>query len=310
MCGPTDSSMWYDEQVKLWGDTYKDSHGTVKLIPNAKGKHIPEVNVYDWHESESYWEQMENHIPHIKKLYIVGGEPFMIDQHYAFLQKCVDQGYAKDMVVEYNSNITNIPQRAWDIWKHFRRIGIGASIDAIGDLNYYIRYPSRFKKIWENLNKLSSADGNFKIWYATTISVYNVFVLPEMLEYIVRNTLPRVNDDDMKPIMSPHPLHGPHFLNIRMLPKKVKDKIANKFEDSKENLDNIIDEFILDESRNIASKDQMRKILDTYKEFMYAKDMSASIPKFWEHTRKLDAIRGHKFEEYCPEMYQLIKDTE
>ena len=25
---------------------------------------------------------------------------------------------------------------------------------------------------------------------------------------------------------------------------------------------------------------------------MYAKDMSASIPKFWEHTRKLDAIRG------------------
>ena len=79
MCGPTDSSMWYDEQVKLWGDTYKDSHGTVKLVPNAKGKHVPEVNVYDWHESESYWEQMEIHIPHIKKLYIVGGEPFMID---------------------------------------------------------------------------------------------------------------------------------------------------------------------------------------------------------------------------------------
>ena len=31
---------------------------------------VPEVNVYDWHESESYWKQMENHIPHIKKLYI------------------------------------------------------------------------------------------------------------------------------------------------------------------------------------------------------------------------------------------------
>ena len=310
MCGPTDSSMWYDEQVKLWGDTYKDSHGTVKLIPNAKGKHVPEVNVYDWHESESYWEQMENHIPHIKKLYIVGGEPFMIDQHYAFLQKCVDQGYAKDMVVEYNSNITNIPQRAWDIWKHFRRIGIGASIDAIGDLNYYIRYPSHFKKIWENLNKLSSADGNFKIWYATTISVYNVYTLPEMLEFIITNTLPRVNDDDMKPIMSPHPLHGPHFLNIRMLPQPIKDKIADKFEQSKENLDSVINKFIVDESRNTASKEQMRTILDTYKEFMYAKDMSASLPKFWEHTRKLDAIRGHKFEDYCPEIYEMLKPYE
>ena len=308
MCGPTDSSMWYDEQVKLWGDTYKDSHGTVKLIPNAKGKHVPEVNVYDWHESETYWEQMKHHIPHIKKLYIVGGEPFMIDQHYAFLQKCVDQGYAKDIVVEYNSNITNIPQRAWDIWKHFRRIGIGASIDAIGDLNDYIRHPSHFSKIWENLTKLSSADGNFKMWFATTISVYNVYTLPEMLEFIIRNTLPRVNDDDMKPIMSPHPLHGPYFLNIRMLPKGVKDKIASKYETSKQHLELIIDEFILDEKRNLASKHQMLKILDTYKEFMYAKDMSDKLPKFWEHTRRLDKIRGHSFETSCPEMYNLLKE--
>jgi hypothetical protein len=308
MCGPTDSSMWYDEQVKLWGDTYKDSHGTVKLIPNAKGKHVPEVNVYDWHESETYWEQMKHHIPHIKKLYIVGGEPFMIDQHYAFLQKCVDQGYAKDIVVEYNSNITNIPQRAWDIWKHFRRIGIGSSIDAIGDLNDYIRHPSHFSKIWENLTKLSSADGNFKMWFATTISVYNVYTLPEMLEFIIRNTLPRVNDDDMKPIMSPHPLHGPYFLNIRMLPKGVKDKIASKYETSKQHLELIIDEFILDEKRNLASKHQMLKILDTYKEFMYAKDMSDKLPKFWEHTRRLDKIRGHSFETSCPEMYNLLKE--
>ena len=119
-------------------------------------------------------------------------------------QKCVDQGYAKDMIVEYNSNITNIPKRAWDIWKHFRRIGIGASIDAIGDLNYYIRYPSHFKKIWENLNKLSSADGNFKVWYATTISVYNVYIPSEMLEFIIQIRYPRVNDDDMKSIMSPN----------------------------------------------------------------------------------------------------------
>jgi hypothetical protein len=140
--------------------------------------------------------------------------------------------------------------------------------------------------------------------------VYNVLVLPEMLEFIIRNTLPRVNDDDMKPIMSPHPLHGPHFLNIRMLPESVKNIVADKFEDSKENLDNIIDEFILDESRNTASKQQMRKILDTYKEFMYAKDMSASLPKFWEHTRKLDAIRGHNFEDYCPEMYEMLKPYE
>ena len=69
MCGPTDSNQWYDDQVKLWGDTYKDSHGMVKLIPNEKGKHQPEVNVYDWHDSEQYWVQMEKQIPCKKTLY-------------------------------------------------------------------------------------------------------------------------------------------------------------------------------------------------------------------------------------------------
>ena len=140
----------------------------------------------------------------------------MIDPHYTFLQKCVDKGYAKDIVVEYNSNLTNIPQRAWNIWKHFRKIGIGASIDAIGDLNRYIRYPSDFKTIWKNLEKLSTAEGNFSVWIAATINVYNVWELPEIIEHYLRNELPRINDDDVKPIISPHPLHGPQFLNIRM----------------------------------------------------------------------------------------------
>ena len=35
----------------------------------------PEVNVYDWHDSEQYWVQMEKQISFVKKLYIVGGEP-------------------------------------------------------------------------------------------------------------------------------------------------------------------------------------------------------------------------------------------
>ena len=307
MCGPTDSDQWYDDQANLWGDEYTDSHGVVKLIKNNSGRYQPEINVYNWHEGNYFWNQMEEQIHNIQKLYIVGGEPFLIEQHYNFLQKCVDQGVAKNIVVEYNSNITNIPTKAWDIWKHFYRIGIGASIDAIGDLNHYIRYPSKFSIIWRNLEKLSAAEGNFKMWMATTISVYNVLVLPEILEFILKNKLPRVNDDDNKPIMTPHPLHGPHFLNIRMLPKNVKNIVAKKFNDWKPKLSDTIDEYITNERRKKSSKKQMNDILDTYINFMFAKDMSSSLPKFWEHTDKLDNMREIYFKDYCPEMYDLLK---
>ena len=306
MCGPTDSNMWYEDQVKLWGPNYNDSHGEVTLVQNEKGKYVPKDNVYDWHDSEHYWDQMDNMIPNIKKLYIVGGEPFMIDQHYVFLQKCIDRGFAKNIVVEYNSNITNIPERAWKIWKHFKFIGIGASIDAIGDLNYYIRFPSRFDKIWENLTKLSSAEGNFSIWLATTFNIYNIWVLPEIMEYYIVNSLPRVNDHDHKPIMSPHPLHGPQFLNIKSLPKAVKDLVAQKFRDKTQHLYDVIDTTHFKDGRKKAMKKQAKQIIDTYIKFMYAEDLSNLPNHFWEHTNRLDKIRGHYFKDYCPEMYEML----
>ena len=43
---------------------------------------------------------------------------------------------------------------------------------------------------------------------------------------------------------------------------------------------------------------------------MYAKDFSDALPMFWKTTRKLDAIRGHSIEDYIPELYNLLKDTE
>jgi hypothetical protein len=310
MCGPTDSSMWYEDQVKLWGDSYKDSHGKVKLIKNAKGKYEPETNLYDWHESDHYWVQMDNNIDQIRKLYIVGGEPLMIDRHYEFLQKCVDRDCAKNIIVEYNTNMTNIPQRAWDVWKHFKQVNIGASVDGVGDLQYYMRPPSRFDKIHENLLKVSKAEGNFKVWIAATINVFNVLHFPEFMEWILLNKIPRVNDDEWRPIITPHPLHGPKFYNIRMLPGWAKDHIKQKYEDYKPRLLKIIDESNFTEERKEASRRDAVGLLDQYVDYMYAKDFSEHLEQFWYATRKLDKIRGHSIEKYIPELYELLKDTE
>jgi glutamate-1-semialdehyde 2,1-aminomutase len=302
--------MWYEDQVKLWGPSYKDSHGKVKLIQNEKGKYVPENNVYDWHESDHYWEQMDANISEIRKLYIVGGEPLMIDRHYEFLQKCVDEGVANKITVEYNSNLTNIPQRAWDVWKHFKRIQIGASVDGVGDIQYYMRPPSHFDKIYENLIKLSEAEGNFKVWIAATINVFNVLHFPEFMEWIILNKIPKVNDDNVRPIITPHPLHGPKFYNIRMLPKFAKDAIKEKYEQYKPKLEKLIEESDFTDDRKKASKREVNKLLDQYVDYMYAKDFSEFMPQFWEATRRLDKIRGHSIEESIPELYELIKDTE
>jgi sulfatase maturation enzyme AslB (radical SAM superfamily) len=310
MCGPTDSSQWYDDQAELWGTEYKDSHGVVTLIKNNKDRYVPETDVYSWHESDSYWEQMDQQIPQITKLYIVGGEPLLIDRHYEFLQKCIDQNQADKIIVEYNTNLTNVPLRALEVWKHFKQVNVGASIDGVGDINHYMRYPSNFDQIHKNLLKLSNAEGNFKIWIAATINVFNVLHFPEFMEWILLNKISRVNDDNWRPIITPHPLHGPKFYNIRMLPAFAKNHIKEKYESYKPKLIEIINNTNWTEERKIASRRDAIGLLDQYIDYMYAKDFSESLPMFWKATRKLDKIRGHSIEHYIPELYELIKDTE
>ena len=173
MCGPTDSSQWYEDQVKMFGNTYQDTQGIVNLQKDGKGKYKPVVDIYGWYENSSLWGQLEENMSKIRHLYLVGGEPLMINEHYAFLQKCVDRGEASHIVLEYNTNITNIPDRAWNIWKHFERIEIGASVDGIGKVVEYIRHPVKWEIIERNMWALDNAEGNFKLWLAPTIGILN-----------------------------------------------------------------------------------------------------------------------------------------
>jgi len=300
MCGPTDSNMWYEDTVKLWGPQYKDSGQKIKLIKNAKGKHVPDVDIYSWYENSSFWKDLEKEIPVVERLYIVGGEPLMIDQHYEFLQKCIDANRADKIVIEYNTNITNIPERAWNIWKNFQRVQIGMSVDAVGPINDYIRNPSKWRKIEENMRKLDAAEGEFKIWWAATIQAYNLVHLPEMMMWKIQQNFKRINVDvKHKSVISPHPLHSPRFLNIKVFPKESKQWIENYFEVWKIRAET--------EITDLLHRKHFCKILDTYIKYMWADDYSNELEKFWHYTKTLDASRNEKLKDTCETTWKLLK---
>lgn len=311
MCGPTDSHMWYDDQVAMFGPTYKESVGTVTLVQNEEtGRWNPTEDIYGWHESDTFWQQMEEKLmPGLKSIYVVGGEPFMITRHWEFLEKCIERGYAKDMIVEYNSNVTNVPPRAWDIWKHFKEIQIGMSIDAIGPLNDYIRHPAKWSQIEANMRKLDVAEGNFRVWMAATIQVLNIDKLPDMMIWMIKQEWKRINTTKLVPI-TPHPLHHPQWLNMQILPLEVKQSILETFEKKKPE----IREAIFSLTTIGPEKKEKRyqaclEILTKYSKFLMQKDMSNMLPRFWENSSKLDELRDESLEQANPELYELIKHT-
>jgi len=299
MCGPTDSNMWYEDTVKLWGPQYTDSGQKIKLVKNEKGKHKPDKDIYSWYNSKDFWIDLENEIPNIERLYIVGGEPLMIDQHYDFLQKCIDADRSNKIVIEYNTNITNIPQRAWNIWKHFERIQIGMSVDAVGPINDYIRNPSKWWKIEENMRKLDDAEGEFKIWWAATIQAYNLIHLPEMMMWKINQNFKRINVHvDHKSVISPHPLHNPKFLNIKIFPEESKKWITQYFNEWKVRADT--------EIPNNLNRKHFKKILDSYVNYMWADDYSEYLEKFWYYTKTLDQSRSESLKEVSPKTWDLL----
>jgi pyruvate-formate lyase-activating enzyme len=309
-CACTDSSGWYNEQYNVYGlDYFYDTHGRVDLVLGENGNWEPKNKDYDWCLSDKFWSDLESKIKYIKHIYIVGGEPLLIKNHLKFLKKCVEQGRADKIRLEYNTNITVLSDEVLSIWKNFKEVRIGASIDGYGKINDYIRYPSKWENVLRNLKKIDEAEGNFKVWIAFTVQVYNIFYLPEIIKWKLESSFKRVNSlNNPKPFLTFHPLHTPPYLNVKVLPKNIKKKIENKFNDFYPWLDNWAKENHPEQVERLSKK--IRETLGSYVNYMNAEDKSELIPEFWQFTRKLDKLRNQKIEESLPEFYNLIKETE
>jgi len=89
-------------------------------------------------------------------IYWCGGEPLISQDHYMVLEKLIAMGLSHKVKVRYNSNFTVLKYKTkdiFDLWKNFKSVHILISIDAVGEINDYIRSGSNWKEICENILK-------------------------------------------------------------------------------------------------------------------------------------------------------------
>ena len=322
MCYPGESSHWYQE----WYDTFRYRHiiyeGTqAKSLPKFTGPGNTKLTIgldknkkaaitqyqvldnedtananviinkrsdpYIWTDSKVLFERLSEHSPDIRYVHMSGGEPLMITQHYEFLQGYVDNGNAKDITLNYNTNLSNIPQRALDLWEHFKKIELRTSIDAAGVLNEYIRYPSNWDIVLRNLRLLTTAKESGKINLSletiTTVQIYNVYYLLELVTELTNYKDIKLDD------MILHMLHDPRYFNITSLPNNVKDRVAEK---------------ILKIGKKTGYwKKQGQGVIN----HMYKHDTTDALDQFFVESRIMDKYRKQRIENVMPDMYNMIK---
>lgn len=307
MCGPEDSHTWYEQWSKLTGsESFDDTHGKVILIRNEVGRLV--TSDYEWHGSEIFWNQIESNMHNIQKVYMAGGEPLLIERHYEFLNKCVSNNTAKNIELEYNTNGTTLPNKVFELWKHFKKVGIGVSIDGIGDVIEYQRWPAKWSLLHSNLIKLNNIalnNSNINVWLAATVTVYNVLHIADMIEWkILESGLTGINRSKHKPIISPHIAHRPETTNIRILPQELKIKVQEKYSMSIDKLTNL----------NVSPEliCAAETIYNSIIKYMNAANWTEEwLGHFIEYTNFLDSERGQNITSVVPGLAPyFIKDTE
>ena len=302
MCSPHDSSMWVADHKKVY--------------PIFQAKELKEQMAWDsdafdnyWYENPDFWKEMYAQIPNLKQVYFAGGEPLLIKEHKLFLEEIIRQGYADKILVRYNTNGLLVNDEIIELWKKFKKVKVGFSIDAVGDRNYYIRYPSDRDTIERNLRKLDNTPDNIQVSIATAIQLLNIKHLPELAKWKIQQNFKKVNFENVTGgiqagggIVNMHLLYIPTFLSIRCLPEYDKEQVRKSFADLATWL---YANYRQDEDfwkNNPYGWKRWQAVLD----FMDAEDHTAQLPAFVEYIEKMEAVRDTNFAKTFPELAHLL----
>ena len=211
ICGSWSSSTFATEELQWLRNTEdrKDNHHYRMLQQGAWPR-----------ENPRFWEEIEQISGQIKYLEFTGGEPFMIREHFALLQGLVDRGLAQNIEIHYNTNGTQYPETAEEIWRHFRHVEIAFSIDDIGARFEYQRTNAIWTEVEANLarfKQLRSRLANTSLQVCSTVNVFNVYYLPELAAWNYQQEFDYIYWNMM---------HEAYYFSISTLPEAAKRDIT------------------------------------------------------------------------------------
>ena len=289
MCSPHDSSAW----IKEWKIQYP-KYKTIELRQDQQW----DINFdYTWYQKGVFLKSMRAQAHNIKELYFAGGEPLLIPEHYKILEFMIEAGAAVNCVLRYNSNGLELPEKLFELWKHFKQVKFNFSIDSLYEKNDYIRYPSKWSDVVNNLKILDNTPDNITVNIACAVQLLNIIDLPQFVEWKQRQQFKKINITDGAGMIGLHLVYFPSYLNVRTLPaelKKLAESKLNKFIESQKN-----------NQRFVNDPMGQRRWLGLIK-YMNQEDWSSKLPILKDYLDVCDSTRKTNYKTIFPELNHII----
>jgi hypothetical protein len=210
MCGDMLSSSWEAE-------TRKNKTWTKESQPwMASPLREQIINFQDTQVVQEFVDAVETKT--IKEIYWCGGEPLMWDMHWKAMQRIIELGFAKEVYVRYNTNLSRTSLKGiklFDLLPEFQDWQICSSLDGTGEVGEYIRDGLNYEQWLRNFKEglaVAKTSREMRLDYTITmpglLELKNMFDLSQELntEILTKVMFTFSNDEILSPLALPKEL--------------------------------------------------------------------------------------------------------
>jgi organic radical activating enzyme len=278
-----------------------------KWVKEAKDRKLPyieeKVKIGMNDSASKFWTQMDQWLPNIRFLEVMGGDPLYMKEFRVFADKLMADGISKDLEISFSTNGTTVNKPFIEkMLRNFKSVGFNVSIDSAAQKRFdYLRHGADWKgEVASNLDYFHNLldEENVSIGVTCTITALNVMYLAE-LHQVFAERWPNF-------IIFHNMANFPTWFNPNVFPEECKPEIVKTLEDPS----NFRPEY-QSEIQGIFHHVMTPRTLTTLPYGTSGEDtVEAEIEKRWFMFCKEivagDLYRKENFRECFPELFEIL----
>jgi MoaA/NifB/PqqE/SkfB family radical SAM enzyme len=267
-CFHGSSSAWYKDHVALHG-----------------APHGPRAILRAFETPLDFWSAFGQFVDDVEKVYFAGGEPLLQDEQYEVLRALHERG-KHDVFLFYNTNFSALDYRGasvTELWRHFRKLTVAASLDASGARAELIRHGQSWSRTLENRERLRRDCPHVAFRVGCTVSALNVWHLPDFHRELIETGFVEADAFDI------NLCQYPPQLSVQVLPAALKRDVDQRIRAHMG---------WLRQHGHAEAAERFSPV----REYLWAADASERLPQLRAFCAKLDGLRGERTAEVLPEL--------
>lgn len=258
----------------------------------------------DWTRDQKVWENFKKQlleIPKLNNIHFMGGETLLTDR----FEDLVDHMIAHsrfDVCFSFVTNGTTFNPGLLNKLKKFKRVGLEVSIETLTEHNAYIRQGTNHKEVLQNIQKYQEHCNGTSITLTLrpAPSILSIGYLDTLLNYAL----------DKKFVIKYNVCYRPEFMNIKYLPKELKELYLKKYQA----IVNRLAEIHASGDYNASDPNRYQEIVKDFAETCISilssptPDNKEQLSKLVQYCAKWDKIYGYNANALYPEWKDFLTE--